>query len=119
MNSDLSFILIAAFGAFCQEIIHWFELRNKLDEVEIRKVFTSKFYWMLTVLMIAVSGIGTWILFYEEASPLKRGIIFILGAAFPLIFKQLVQAYKKEERHLGGESKRAYSFQEISKRYFR
>jgi hypothetical protein len=119
MNAQLSFILIASFGALCQEIIFWFELRNKLNEEETKKLFKSVFYWLITFLMIIISGIGTMILFYEAppATPFKDRIPFILGAAFPLIFKKVVDAAKKRDLGKNG-IKENPSFQEIAKKYF-
>ncbi len=114
MSTQLSFILIASFGAFCQEILHWFELRNKLDNEENKKIFKSFYYWLITLLMIAVSGMGTMIPFYEPS--LQNRIPFILGAAFPLIFKKLIDATQK--RDLGSKMKSNPTFQDVFKNYF-
>jgi hypothetical protein len=89
MNAELLFILLATFGAVCQEVLYWYELRNKLDDETIREVLYSKSYWIITLLMIVISGIGTWILFYDEAT--KKSIPFVMGASFPLLFKKIVQ----------------------------
>lgn len=94
MNPQITFILTSSFGALCQEILYWFELRNKLKDKQISNLMRSKFYWIITLLTILISGIGTWILFYDQI-PDKKSIQFILGAAFPAIFKKLVQTYKE------------------------
>lgn len=31
MNKDLIFILIVGFGALIQELVHWYDLRGKLE----------------------------------------------------------------------------------------
>lgn len=120
MDPQISFSLTAGFGALCQEVIHWFELRNKLDSDEAKKMYTSIYYWIITALMIILSGIGTMILFYEfpPETPMKSRIPFILGAAFPLIFKKLVDATQK--RDLGSSNLRGskITFQEVAKKYF-
>jgi hypothetical protein len=100
MNAHISFMLIAAFGALIQEAIHWFDLRKKLEEEEQKKILNSKHYWIITVIMIIVSGVGTWILFFPFGTKLPTDTILtdiipiriqlVLGAAFPLIFKKLV-----------------------------
>ena len=118
-SPQINFILIACFGALCQEIMHWFELRNKLQEDETKKLFTSMYYWLITIITIIISGIGTMILFYEGPpdTPLKNRIPFILGAAFPLIFKKLIDATQK--RDLGEVALNAKpTFSEIAKKYF-
>lgn len=115
MAADLQFILIAIFGAMCQELLHWYELRNKLDAQQ-RKLFRSKFYWCITISMIIASGIATWIL-YNDAIPAKPKLPFILGATFPLIFKKLEAL--TQTRHLGGVPKDApATFKDASLIYF-
>jgi hypothetical protein len=97
---EITFILIAGFGAVCIEAIHWYELRNKLEEQDTKNIMMSKYYWMITFIMIVISGIGTYILFYEPT--IKNSIPFVLGAAFPLIFKKAVVAF--QSRDLGDTS---------------
>jgi hypothetical protein len=112
--TNLSFILIAGFGAICIEGIHWFELRNKLDDPSTRTLLTSKYYWFITVLMIFISGVGTYLLFYEPN--VKNSIPFVLGASFPLIFKKAVTAL--QSRDLGTTSGKV-TFEKAVKAYFR
>jgi hypothetical protein len=99
MNAT-SFILIAAFGSAVQEVIHLYELRNVLHE-ENSTFLKSWKYWAITFTMIMVSGIGTWVLYGDNLT--IRSVIFILGAAFPLLFKKLVAgATTKGQTELGG-----------------
>ena len=94
-----AFILIAAFGSAVQEIIHLYDLRNKLHE-ETSTFLKSWKYWAIILTMIIVSGIGTWILYGEKLN--IKSVIFILGAAFPLLFKKLVAgAATKGQTELG------------------
>jgi len=98
----ISFILIAAFGSAVQEVIHLYDLRSKLHE-ETSTFLKSWKYWAITLAMIVVSGIGTWILYGDNLT--IKSVIFILGAAFPLLFKKLVAgATNKKETELGGFS---------------
>ena len=97
------FILIAAFGSTVQEVIHLYDLRNKLHLEEMSPILKSWKYWAITVSMIIVSGVGTWILYGDNL--VIKSVIFILGAAFPLLFKKLVAgATNKKETELGGFS---------------
>lgn len=97
----ITFILIASFGSIVQEVIHLYDLRNTLHLPDTSPIVTSWKYWVVTLLMVIVSGIGTWILYGENLS--IKSVIFILGAAFPLLFKKLVSsATSKKETELGG-----------------
>ncbi|MGF6924677.1 hypothetical protein QFZ48_000177 [Chitinophaga sp. W2I13] len=123
MNTQpqLIFILIAIFGSICQELLYWYELRNKLDAKENKKLLHSKPYWVITFVMIVVSGIGTWLIFYDKEVDFPNKIPFVLGAAFPLVFKKIVAAL--QPRHLGdlktAKAKVEYSFEDVSKIYFK
>ena len=93
--SDTTFILIAAFGALVQEIIHLYDLRKTLGE-ETSTFLKSWKYWAITLVMIVVSGIGTWVLYHETLNNDDlniKSVVFTLGAAFPLIFKKTVGGF--------------------------
>jgi hypothetical protein len=95
-----TFILIAAFGSAVQEVIHLYDLRNTLHE-ETSTFLKSWKYWAITLTMVIVSGVGTWILYGDNLT--IKSVIFILGAAFPLLFKKLVAgATTKGQTELGG-----------------
>jgi len=114
MDPQLIFTLIATFGAICMEAVHWYELRNKLEEQEQQKLLRSKYYWIITILMIVISGIGTYLLFYEPS--IKKSIPFVLGAAFPVLFKKAIAA--AQERHLGAvELGGSLNFSKVFKAY--
>lgn len=107
MDDDLSFLLVAAFGAFTQEVLYWFDLKDKFHTKRFQGILRSRQVWLITLLMIFVSSLGTWILYGERSIP--RDLQFILGAAFPLIFKKLVSAVgRKDEPNLGASSIKDY-----------
>jgi hypothetical protein len=104
--TSITFILIAAFGSAVQEIIHLYDLRNSLHE-DTSTFLKSWKYWTITLMMIIVSGIGTWVLYGDNLT--IKSVIFILGAAFPLLFKKLVAgAATSNETKLGGFSIQDY-----------
>ena len=90
MDPNFYFILTAAFGAFAQEVIYWYDLRKKIGNKRLEKLRKSTSYWVVTALMIVVSAIGAWLLYGDSEIP--RNLQFLMGAAFPLIFKKLVDA---------------------------
>jgi hypothetical protein len=101
--TEIQFILIAAFGSMVQEVIHLYDLRNKLHLEELTPILSSWKYWAITGAMILVSGVGTWVLYGDNL--IIKSVIFILGAAFPLLFKKLVAgATNNRETELGGFS---------------
>lgn len=104
--TTFSFILIAAFGSAAQEVIHLYDLRNTFHE-ETSIFLKSWKYWAISLTMIIISGVGTWILYGDNLT--IKSIVFILGAAFPLLFKKLVAgATTKGQTELGGFSIKDY-----------
>lgn len=61
----ITFILIAAFGSAVQEVIHLYDLRNTLHE-ETSTFLKSWKYWAITLTMVIVSGVGTWVLYGDN-----------------------------------------------------
>ncbi len=101
-----TFILIAALGSAVQEVIHLYDLRNTLH-LDTSAFLSSWKYWAITLAMVLVSGVGTWILYGENLN--IKSVIFILGAAFPLLFKKLVSgATTKGPSVMGGFSVKDY-----------
>jgi hypothetical protein len=90
MDARVLATLAAAAGAACQEVVHWYDLRDKLTEPQYQQEMASPAYWVVTGLMIVVSGIGTALLYGARLDIQKTpDAFFILGAAFPALFKQL------------------------------
>lgn len=115
MSPDLICILSASFGALCQEVLHWYNLRNKLEKADMHALEMSKWYWIVISATIFVSGLGTYFLFFQQA-PKSQAIQFILGAAFPNIFKKLVERESNNDHFLGNEQLR---LSDTLKMYFR
>lgn len=107
-------ILICSFGAFTQEFIHWYELRGKLHLNKYKTMIKSPLYWIITICMILISGIGCYLLFETKIYNYKD-LQFILGAAFPLIFKKMVSSISNNyETKLGDEK----NYNQVLKDYF-
>lgn len=97
---DYRIILLACFGAFLQELIHWHGIRRKLEIKRYKKEMRSFGYWVLTVAMIIASGFGTYF-WYEQAINLHSFQYIVTGAAFPLLFKKIVQLFIDNKPQLG------------------
>lgn len=115
--NDISFIALAIFGAITMELVHWYELRNKLEEEDTQKLIKSKYYWIITMSMIVISGFGTYILFFEKA--LKMSIPFVLGAAFPTIFRKVVESSQSRDLGNNNLSGTKLTFRKVFKAYIR
>ena len=80
-------VMVAPFlGAAALEIVWWYGIREKLDQVKYRKLLRSRAYWVITVLMILVSGTCALVL----AHPLGAAKLLVIGAAFPSLIKQAI-----------------------------
>lgn len=92
MVDDNSVVLIvtAIFGSFCQEVLHWYDLRNSLEDDKYRRLIRSYAYWVVTSLTILISGFGIWIMYGDQIK--VKSAYFILGASFPLLFKKAVSS---------------------------
>jgi hypothetical protein len=101
-NSNLSPILIGSFGALLQEILFWHEAKAKLSVRKYRALLKSVGYWVVTALMIAGAGIGSW-LWFEPATQNPKAYLFV-GAAFPILFKKVVAALIPKATHLGPQN---------------
>lgn len=77
-------------GALAQEVLHWYGLRSRLARPDVARLVRSPGYWLITLAMIGVSGVGTALVYGGPAS--RPGISFVLGAAFPVLFKKLIAA---------------------------
>jgi hypothetical protein len=110
--TPIQFMLIAAFGSIIQEVIHLYDIRSTLHLPDTTSILKSWKYWAVTVTMIVVSGVGTWLLYGDNLN--IKSVIVLLGAAFPLLFKKGVASIGektpvlKNEPHLGGFSFKDY-----------
>lgn len=97
----LRIMSVGSFGAILSEIIHWYNLRNKLELKKFKNLLKSKSYWVITVISIISSGIGTYIWYHGSFQELRN--YMILGLCFPLLVKKIVNSFYNEPTHLGKE----------------
>lgn len=95
-------ILLGSFGAFCQEVVHLYDLRATLHCARMRRVYRSWQYWVITVLMVLASGMGVWVMCGDRVVP--EHVLFVMGAAFPMLFKKLTRVAVGGQVHLGGSA---------------
>ncbi len=100
---DYGFIGVATFGASVQEVVHWYNLRAVLHHKKYQRLLRSKSYWILTLTMALVSGVGSWLMYGEEMTSTHGQ--FILGAAFPLLFKKAASVLENPEMVRGLRSR--------------
>lgn len=85
-----SIILFSFFGAAFQEVLHWYTLREKLDDEKYKKLMSSIGYWVVTILMISLTPIAVYALTNGNVgTPISW--VFIAGAGAPLIVKKGVE----------------------------
>jgi hypothetical protein len=92
--------IAALFGAGFQELLHWYELRNKLDSRKYKRLTRGKNYWLLTGLVILASSFGTAFFFGSKIGPFE---LALLSAAFPTVFRKFVTSVKQRNVKLGEE----------------
>jgi len=83
-------IVAGAIGATLQEAIYWYDLRYSLQEDKHQALLKSTEYWIITVAMIILATVGTWIWF--DGAKVDARHYMLVGASFPLIFKAAVPA---------------------------
>jgi hypothetical protein len=101
MNANWIAILVAAFGAFLQELLFWYEAKTRLHYKKYKSLLQSPGYWIVTVLMIVGSGIGSWLWFLPVLQNARTYLL--LGAAFPIIFKKVAAAFVPKASRLGSD----------------
>lgn len=94
--------LPAAFGAAMQEFGYWWQLRYRIEEAQYKAQLKSVAYWVIVLIMILGSGIGTVFWYQDRVGASKDYVVF--GAAFPLIFKQFVGALADRAPTMGTET---------------
>ena len=106
MQLQLTYALAALLGALLQEVAHWHELKTNLDQENYKHLLRSLPYWVITVLMILLSGIGTVVWFWEDPQDLRTYLL--VGAAFPVILKKAVASFAGDAAQLGKSPTRQY-----------
>jgi hypothetical protein len=88
----------ALLGAGILEVIYWREIYQKLEAAKYRKLINSRSYWVLTVLFVLGSALGSIIWNHGETSRPKD--YFIVAAAFGPIVKSALKSFSPK-RTLG------------------
>lgn len=88
-------------GAITLEIIHWYELRERLNQPRYRRLLRSTGYWVATTLMIVAGGVA--MLIIDSSEHLNAVELLVGGAAFPTLLKKLIAAFVTKQTLLGGE----------------
>ena len=80
-------LMVGAFGGVTNEVLHWYGLRKR---PEFPKYAKRPFYWIVTLLMIAV-GAG---FAFIQLGPGEQNLLlpFELGLLAPLILKKAVSS---------------------------
>jgi hypothetical protein len=104
----MKIFLIAAFGAFAQEILHAAELYQGHTIITFRNRIKDPIYWALAILVILVSA-GISLVWYdgEALKPvghLDARDLLLFGAGAPAIFKKAIAGICKRHAHGGSES---------------
>ena len=98
---------VGAFGAAVQEGLYWWNVRKKLDDQEIQKIKAHFGAYILIVLaMIFCSGVAGYLWFRPAHETARTYLLF--GAAFPVLFKKVVDAFISDSPKLGNGTLRAY-----------
>ena len=92
-------LLSAGLGSVALEVVHWYNLREDLQNEKYQRLVRSPSYWIPTMLMIALGAVA--VPGYLGTS-LRTDQLFAAGAAFPTTIKKLVGAgLSRRETHLG------------------
>lgn len=87
-------------GAVVFELLHWYQLREKLNVAKYRRLLRSTGYWVITVLFtVGASALVTVFLDGRSAPELVAA-----GAALPTMIKKIIgTATARQETKLGPE----------------
>lgn len=82
---------IGSLGGALSEVLHWWNLRQNQDWPDYaRRVM----YWIITLLMIGVSGVLAWIYFGEHAEAV---LAIHVGISTPLLLQKLVSSLPRND----------------------
>ncbi|MGY4430953.1 energy-converting hydrogenase Eha subunit B [Bradyrhizobium sp. F1.13.1] len=95
LASALAVFLVGLFGGAVAELVHWYGLRTN---PRFPEYWSSIKYWTITVAMILVAGIFTWLNFGSQAQALTA---FQIGLLTPLILQKAIASAA------GGETARS------------
>ncbi len=89
-------------GAIVIQVVHWYQLREKLELTRYKRQLRSLSYWVISTLMVVGGGYASLIL---ADGKLDAPQLLLIGAAFPTLFTKLVSAGQQvgKETNLGAE----------------
>lgn len=94
MSSYVAPFIASLFGAFLQELSHWYQIRSRISHKRYKQIIYSKSYWIITIIMVVSTPFGVLLWFYDSLDSLKMRDFIMFGAAFPLAFKSIVASAK-------------------------
>jgi hypothetical protein len=83
-------------GAALLEVVHWYRLREKLDDDQYTKLLRSRGYWIITVLNGLLGAVGA-LIYYQVRPQLTAAELLVAGAAFPTLFTRLAATLVDKE----------------------
>ena len=99
LDSLFAQIVVALAGGAAAELLHWYALSRKPDE--LKKYQVQPIYWFTTAGMVLLGGIMPLLYIQGTASAL---LCFHLGAATPVIVQKLIANLPAAVVHQGGGS---------------
>jgi hypothetical protein len=113
-------IAVGTFGAVLQELLFWYNAKDKLESQEYRAIIASAKYWIVVSAMAVGSGIAAYLWFSPDQQAARTYLL--VGAAFPVLFKKSVDAFiRSPGTPLGAtaEEKQRDAKKKILKNYFK
>ncbi len=98
------YFAVGGLGAASLEVVRLYESYGKLSEKKFKKQFSSKVYWILTILLVAVSGIVAWVFFESRVSSVSAWELFSTGVASRSIIRGILAGKMANHRTLGAKS---------------
>lgn len=90
-------LMPALLGASLQEILHWYELREKLTLKKYKSLLNSRAYWIVTLLMTLSSALGTFYLLAGSSVGYLPRDYLIYSFVFPIILKKVAKLVARED----------------------
>jgi hypothetical protein len=82
--------MAALTGGVLQEVLHWYELRGRLNLPKYHRLLSSPSYWIITALTVILCTAGT--MFWFEGDSVASRDYLVTAAAFGALFKKGVAA---------------------------
>ncbi len=92
----MQFLMMTFAGSFVQELVHWYDLRGKLNAERYQALMQSTLYKVLVVGMLVMPPLTSWLLFSQKlGGDRMEELQSIVGAAGPLVIRKLVSGLTK------------------------